>query len=244
MRGAIMQPTYLPWIGYFALMDMVDSFVLLDDVQFSKQSWQQRNRILGPNGPIMMSIPVVRDGFPLIKEARIAEGGGFPAKHQKTIEETYRKTPYFADYGRDLLDLMGEGHSHLCELNIDIIDFLRDALDIETPLIRASDLDVDGARAEHVANVCKAADITEYVSPPGAADYLDESDDLDVAGVPYSYFDYAHPEYAQKKGADFTPYMSVIDLLFREGPNAATIMRSGIRGLRPPEAKPADIKLG
>ena len=157
---AIMQPTYLPWMGYFALMDAVDEFIILDRVQFARRSWQQRNRIKTPQGP-----------------------------------------------------LMGE---------------LRQMLGIDTPLTFASDLPGAGAKADLLANLCVARGATHYVSPPGSRDYLESSQALDAAGVSLSYFDYEHPVHPQLHG-EFLSHLSVIDLLFNTGPDALSILRSGIR---------------
>lgn len=230
MRAAILQPTYLPWIGYFALMDTVDVFVLLDDAPFARRSWQQRCRILTATGPLMLSVPVMKtfDGPPLICDAYIAHEMGLLEKHRRSIAANYARTPYFADFGPDILDLLGEGFDRLGEFSIALIDHLRDALDIDTQLIFASELDLDGEDDARIYAIAGAVGASELVLPPGAADdHFAQIDQVERARV---QFDYTHPVYNQRRPGDFVPYLSVLDLIFNEGPRAQEIMRSGVRG--------------
>ena len=103
----IMQPTYLPWMGYFELIDRSDCFVFLNDVQFQKKSWQHRNRIKGANGDILLSVPVQTKGrrFQKIYETEIDTNQQWVKSHLRTIEISYKKAPYFSDYFGILKDI-------------------------------------------------------------------------------------------------------------------------------------------
>lgn len=226
---AIMQPTYLPWIGYFALMDQVDEFILLDSVQFAKRSWQQRNRINTAQGPLWLTVPVATKGLrdQLIADALIQYGGDFPRNHIRAIEMSYLKCPYFDTYGDSLISILETRPERLCELSVRLIEWIRDALAITTPLIRASTMDNKGAQADLLAHLCAQSRTTTYVSPPGSRDYLEASSAFNERNIKVEYFDYSHPEYNQGKNP-FETYLSAIDLLFNEGPASMSIIKSGL----------------
>jgi len=227
-RVAIMQPTYLPWCGYFGLMQAVDIFIFLDSVQFAKRSWQQRNQIKTAKGAQWLTVPVASKGKreQLICEAELDDSSNFASTHRKSIESSYAKAPWFKSLGSALLACI-EGQKLLADLNIDIIDHCRTLLDIETPLLRSSRMQGRGAKANLLASLCKQVGATEYISVPGSKDYLDESSAFEDIGVPVRYFNYRHPEYPQLFG-DFLPYMSVIDMLFNCGDQSADLVRSGV----------------
>jgi hypothetical protein len=228
---AIMQPTFMPWIGYLALMDAVDEFVYLDHVQFDKRSWQQRNRIKTANGPLWLSVPVASRGkrAQAINEAMIIrEDAEFPRKIIKSIEHNYKKAPFYEDYAPELFAILSGGHAPLCELNTALIDFFRRKIGIDTPLSFSSAMNVQGRKAALLVDICRQKGAKRYVSPPGSREYLDTSDDFDRAGIPVAYFEYAHPEWRQLHG-EFEPYMSALDLLMNMGGQSIGILRQGAR---------------
>lgn len=232
-RVAIMQPTYLPWSGYFGLMQAVDVFVLLDTVQFARRSWQQRNQIKTATGAQWLSVPVLSKGKreQLISEVQIDRSGAFEAAHRRSIELNYAKTPYFRAYGADLLATLGSPSLQLADLTADLIALLRAQLGIKTRLIRSSALNGNGAKAELLASLCRELGATCYVSPPGSHDYLDKSDAFTKLGIPVDYYAYRHPVYSQPHG-EFLPFMSVIDMLFNCGPASLDIIRNA-SGIEP-----------
>lgn len=230
-RVAIMQPTYLPWSGYFGLMQAVDVFVLLDSVQFSRRSWQQRNQIKTASGAQWLSVPVLSKGKreQLICEVEIDRSRDFEIAHRRSIELNYAKAPFFREYAADLLAMLSNPSLQLADLTADLIALLRTQLGIETRLIRSSALNGSGAKADLLASLCLELGATCYISPPGSHDYLDDSDAFAKLGIPIAYFAYQHPVYSQPHG-EFLPYMSVIDMLFNCGPASLDIIRkaSGI----------------
>ena len=226
--AAIMQPTYLPWIGYFSLMDQVDCFVLLDSVQFDKRSWQQRNRIKTTAGETMLTLPVKTKNRSdqKINEVRIDNSRGMLLKHLRAIEFNYRKSLYFDRYWPHLQTIFKETYDYLFTLNTRLIDFFREELAIKTRMLCSSQLACTGKRSLLLLNLCRAVGARQYVSPPGSRAYIEEDDAFNGSGLSLSYHQYEHPVYRQLHG-DFIPYLSTLDLLMNEGPDSLDIIRSG-----------------
>lgn len=227
---AIMQPTFLPWVGYFALMDRVDRFVLLDDVQFDKRSWQQRNRIKTANGPLWITAPVLTKGRSdqTIAEARLAADADFTATMLKTLDHAYRKAPFYEEVMERLAPALEAAEDGLCALNIALIEALAGLMGLEADLVRASATPVGSAKAQRLADLCTAHGARRYLSPPGSKDYLDGDPALGEAGVRLFYFAYEHPVWPQLHGA-FEPYLSALDLVMNARPDSLAILRSGVR---------------
>ena len=228
---AIMQPTFLPWLGYFALIDSVDHFVFLDDVQMSKQSWQTRNRIKGPNGPIMLSLGVARKpSKPLICEAKLAETG-FEAALLKTVSANLGRAPHF-DVVEDILKRSFEtSGATVASLNIAIIDKIAEVSGISTPRYRSSDMKVQstGTRSGRLIEICEYFKADTYLSPVGAHDYLTEEGEFDDSATALRFLNYDHPIHPQFFGA-FESHMAAIDALAHVGPDAfLDLVRSGIK---------------
>jgi len=224
--AAIMQPTYLPWIGYFGLMDMVDTFVLLDCVQFARRSWQQRNQIKTASGAMWLTVPVLSKGArqQIISEVRIDRSRDFPERHLRAIETNYRRSPYFGEYAPELFDILLRGHDRLADLTVELIEWLRDKLGITTRLCRASKIEARGSRANLLAGLCLTLDAEHYISPPGSKCYMESSGAFLDAGISVSYHEFVHPAYPQLFGR-FLAQMSVIDLLFNVGPGSLAVIR-------------------
>lgn len=225
-RVAIMQPTYLPWSGYFGLMQAVDVFIFLDSVQFARRSWQQRNQIKTARGAQWLTVPVTSKGKrdQLISEVEVDMSSNFAATHRKTIEANYSKAVCFREIAPALLAKL-DNPTRLADLNIGIIMHCCELLGIETKVLRSSAMQGEGAKADLLASLCREVGATEYISPPGSSEYLDASDAFSALGVPVRYFNYHHPEYPQLFG-EFLPYMSVIDMLFNCGAHSASLIRN------------------
>lgn len=225
-----MQPTYLPWIGYFSLIHQADYFVFLDNVQFEKQSWQQRNRILGPKGLEWITVPVLikRRFGQLISDVEISTSG-FYEKHIKQIQQNYRRARYYDDYNTELFDCLSEyGKARsLCDLNIALIQWFSRKLTLNTHFIKASELNAGGRRSERLVNILKELNSSHYISPMGSADYIKQDYSIfKNNNITVSFENYFHPEYKQVYNK-FTPYASIVDLLFNEGPGSLSILVSG-----------------
>ena len=236
MKCTIMQPTYNPWLGYFDLIDKVDIFVFLDNVQLVKRSWQVRNRIKTPNGELFLTIPIRktkrRDEL-LIKDALINDEHPWRKKHLKTIETYYSKTKFFEEVFPFLKKLILNPTRNLADFNINIIQAIAKRIGIETPFVRASQIpNLTGRKDKLLASICKQLKCRVYISPQGSAAYLEKEipgGEIVKNGIELYYHNYEHPVYRQLYG-EFLPYMGVFDLLFNEGfENALTIIRQGRR---------------
>lgn len=239
MKVAVMQPTFLPWVGYFDLIDRVDRFVFLDTVPFTRQSWQQRNRIKTATGLQWISLPVIAsvEEKTLISEVRL--GAVRPEKIRRAIEQNYARAPFFtALWPRfaPIFDGVVPG-ALLAEVNIAIIEEVCAILGMETPRLRARDLPPCEGRIERLIALTGALGADTYLSPMGAAGYLAEAPDAFAeAGLKLSFQGYEHPTYPQR----FPPFSAgcgILDLLFNAGPDSLPIIRSGRR----PEREPAAV---
>lgn len=248
MKIAISQPTYLPWIGYLDLIDQVDTFVLLDNVQFEKQSWQQRNRIKTPTGLQWLTVPVLFRGRfgQLINEVEIRDIG-FWRNHLRAIELNYRRAAFFEDYFEDLSSRMKarcSSNALIADLDVHLIEWFVRVLGIRTRLLRSSDWEQPGRRTELLANICTSLGAKEYVSPLGSATYLlQESDVLLDKGIDVVFQHYEHPQYRQLF-PPFCAYASVLDLIFNEGEHALEILRSGRRTAYLPDEVGGQVSVG
>jgi hypothetical protein len=237
VRIAVSQPTYLPWLGYFDLIDQADTFVLLDNVQFQKQSWQQRNRIKGPTGLQWLSVPVVFRGLlgQRINEVVIRDAG-FPADHLRAIELSYRKAPFFDHYFEQITKIFEKypAGSLLVQLNVELIKWFCLVFSIKTPLLCSSGQGASGRRSDLLVNLSLDLRATTYLSAPGSATYLlEDLTKFSNAGIEVAFHNYMHPEY-QQRFPPFVPYAAALDLLFNEGDSSPEILRSGRKRLLSP----------
>jgi hypothetical protein len=225
----VMQPTYLPWLGYFDLMDQCSVFVFLDNVLFSRQSWQQRNRIKTSRGLEWLTVPVRNKGIPkqYISDVEVIRSPAFPKDHIRSVELNYARARHFATFFPDFRNLLSAPERFLCRLNIELIAWVAKILGIKTTLVLASELGVTGERSHLLVDLCKQVDAGKYLSPFGSMAYLSQEHGIfPEHGVKLLIHHYEHPEYTQLF-KPFIPYASVIDLLFNEGEHSLEIIRSG-----------------
>ena len=218
MKIAIMQPTFLPWVGYFSMMSAVDKFVLLDDVQFERRSWQQRNKILANNGPIWLTIPVVSKNLrsQKINDVQILYEKDFIKKIIRSIEINYLKAPHYKKYSENIYSILKERPKNLSDLTISLIKEIKKILKIKTDIILSSELNIQGKREERLLNICLLLEAKVYLSSPNSKNYLDKTDIFNQNNIALEYYDYSHPIYPQLI-KEFQPYISVIDLIFNCG---------------------------
>jgi hypothetical protein len=217
-----MQPTYLPWAGYFNLMAQVDVFVYLDDVQFERQSWQTRNRILLQGREHLLVVPTARLALDTrIDAARVADDPRWRSDHWKTLVAAYGK----AAHGATLLELLrpfyeGPAPALLAQFNEGLVTAIAGAIGLRTPTLKSSSLACTGKRSEHVALICAALGCDEYLSPQGARQYLEQDGFADNSGVGLRFQNYEPPPYAQRGAPAFVPRLSVVDVLANLGVEA------------------------
>jgi hypothetical protein len=230
MIAVIMQPTYLPWMGYFDLMDTADVFVILDTVQFEKQAWQQRNRIkTAENQAKWLTVPVMQDLGQKVNEVQISVTSPWCRKHWGTIEQYYKDALYWKQYRDGLSVLYTRPGEYLAAFNVAAISFLKEQFGIKTKLLRASEIPVSGEKVGLLTNICHYLHADVYLSPARAADYIEQDNTFAEKGIRLLYHRYEHPVYRQMFGG-FISHMSAIDLLFNEGPQSLKIIRSGRLG--------------
>ncbi|MEO0652828.1 MAG: WbqC family protein [Planctomycetota bacterium] len=231
---AILQPHYLPWIGYFEMIDRVDEFWLFDDVDFIKREWKNRNRIRGTadgSEPKWLSVPIERAcqrGTP-IAEARLASDVDWRRRHRDAFDEVYRHAPHHALAAQLLEAGLAREARTLAELNAALLEVLCGQLGIQTPLRRTSTLAVEGAKTERLIAVCRAVGATAYLANDRSSDYL-QLERFAEAGIEIEYQGYAHPEYVQRsRGRElpFLSHLSVLDLIANQGEDALSVIRAG-----------------
>jgi hypothetical protein len=223
----ILQPSYLPWLGFFDQLHRVDIFVHYDDVQFEKGSWRNRNRIKTPAGPQWLTVPVLIKGqnFPLIRDVRINSAERWGKKHLKSIEQNYCKAPYFEACGPQLFKVIEQRYEFLLDLNLQLLSLLAAWLGITTPTVLASDLGIGGKKSERLLGILTSLEATAFYEGASGRNYLDEAIFADH-GIKLIYQEYIHPVYNQLYGA-FVPHLSIIDLIFNHGPASLDILLQG-----------------
>lgn len=227
-KVAIVQSNYIPWKGYFDLINLVDEFILYDDVQYTRQDWRNRNRIKTPNGLMWLTIPVKAKGrhFQKVRETVISDPG-WSDRHWRSIIQNYSRAEYFHTY-RELFEALYLGHNErfLSQVNYRFLSAICQILGINTKLSWSMDYHlIEGDKTERLVDLCQQAGATEYISGPAAKAYMNE-ELFEDEGILLHYMDYSgYPEYHQL----FPPFehsVSIIDLIFNEGPNAPRYMRS------------------
>ncbi|MBJ6724836.1 WbqC family protein [Geomesophilobacter sediminis] len=219
MKVAIMQPTYLPWSGYFNMIHQADLFIFLDDVQFAKRSWQQRNRIMLSGSEHFLSVPVQCKGKreQLIWEVLVDDSQQWREKHVNTLAHAYRKHPFGAEAIAPVTDALAGCGAGLAELNITIISAFCSRFGITTPFRRSSDLAVHGKKSEHLLALCREVGATTYLSARGSREYIEEEQVFSGTTVDVAYHDYHPSPYPQRGAAEFVPYLSIVDVVANLG---------------------------
>lgn len=236
---ACIQTNYIPWKGYFDFINLVDEFILLDDVQYTRRDWRNRNKIKTAQGLQWLTIPVKVKGKynQLVHEVEIKDDS-WTKTHLKSLQHNYAHAPYYAEYIDTLQDLYTTASStSLSEVNHHFIKALCELLGIETKLSWSMDFDYDTENIEaneRIVSLCKQTGATHYLSGPAAKGYID--DELFVReGIQLVYMDYSdYAEYPQL----FPPFehpVSVLDLLLNTGADANKYLKSfGTNTIRNP----------
>jgi WbqC-like protein family len=227
MIVSIHQPAYLPWLGYFDRVVGSDVHVVLDNVQFEKNSFINRNKVRTHQGWCWLTVPIKtagRFGKLSISDLEIADEKPWAAKHWNTVRLSYSKAPFFQEHARFFEDSYSRRWTRLADLLEATTDYLFNAFGIATKRYLASQLKVGGKKDELVVNICRELGATVYLSGPLGRNYLRE-ELFQEHGIAVQYHDYRHPKYPQIY-PDFQPYMSALDLLFNVGPRSLEIMRT------------------
>jgi hypothetical protein len=224
---AILQSNYIPWKGYFDLINQVDEFILYDDMQYTKRDWRNRNKIQTSQGLKWVSIPVEVKGkyFQKINETKISDNN-WGKKHWNVLKQNYSKTQHFKEYKDIFEDLyLSNTDKYISQINYKFIEAINKILGIDTRIRWSSEFDLIDGQSEKLLGICKDCDADVYLSGPSAKNYLDENifmqSNIKVEWVNYNNY----PDYQQV----FEPFehgVTILDLIFNEGDNATKFMKS------------------
>ena len=225
MIVSIHQPNYIPWLGFFHKLLLSDTYVVFDDVQFPRgKDYANRNKIKTNNGKMWLTASVL--GKKNLKPWNQIEinNNGWKEKHLNNIESFYKKSPYFKSYFIFLKRIYETNHNLLIDFNLDLIIFFIGCLNKECNIILSSDIKTQLTGLDKIMYILKNQNATKYISGDGEGSkrYIDEQLFKDN-NIELIWQNYKHPTYNQLHG-DFIPYLSILDLLFNEGPNTKEII--------------------
>lgn len=213
MKVAILQPGFLPWLGFFDLLRRCDVFVYYDDVQYDKHGWRNRNRIKTQSGSKWLTVPIIhsnRTGQKLI-EVEIDNSRDWQNKITRSLYQNYAKAPFIEKIFPEIEDSINKKWIKLVDLNYEIVNLMMGQFGLSRPIYYSSLLNVDGDKSGRLVNICKLFNANKYISGNAAQSYLDIQLFNDN-GIEIEWQNYTHPEYPQLHG-DFIPYLSALDYL-------------------------------
>ena len=225
-KVAILQSNYIPWKGYFDLINMVDEFILYDEVQYTKNDWRNRNKIKTPQGIQWLTIPVRQESLDQkIKDTKISDKK-WNIKHWRTISQNYSKAKYFKDY-KDIFEelYLTCDEEYLSQINYKFITTINEILEIKTKLSWSSEFELVDGQTEKLLGICKDCNADIYLSGPAAKDYFNEElakqENIKVEWMDYS----GYKEYEQLN-PPFEHGVTILDLIFNKGDRAKEFMKS------------------
>ncbi len=225
LRIAAIQSSFIPWRGYFDFLGSVDQFVFLDDVQYTARDWRNRNKIKTPKGAEWVTVPVIHDRREQrIDESRILQEGDWRKKIIGSWRCNYRAAKYY-DTGLALLECVEDkSYSTISQLNISLIRRVCEYLNINTPMILSSELDLQGNKTKRLIDMLKKLNATAYLSGSSADIYLDK-ELFRRNNIRLEYKSYDYMPYFQLWG-DFIGEVTVLDLIANCGAESRELIRS------------------
>jgi len=241
LKAVIVQPFYLPWMGYFGMIDASDIFVFADDVQFQEKSWQQRNKIKNVNNKCKwLTVPVNKNFGQMINETTInnsifyKKNGNtlnWKEKHWDLISLAYSKAPYFDEYKDDIQEIFTNDWDHLPDLDIYATEKITELLRLKIPhFVKKTEMEgLEGRKVDSIMNICDIVGADGYISGLAAEAYINynEFQKFKENNVDLYWFEFPHPVYPQI-GNDFIPFLSAIDLLFNTGKKSRDYIRKSL----------------
>jgi hypothetical protein len=220
---SIRQPGYFPYLGFFKKIESVDTFVFLDDVQYTRSDWDNRNKIKTSDGSMWLTIPILNKSKEFLNEVKIDNTQNWKYKHKSAIKFNYENTPFFDLYWKDIELILNKKYTKLIELNIELINYFKSILEINTEIIFSSNLNINSNGSEKLYEICKILEADTYLSGELGQNYLNleifEKNDIKII-----FEKFQHPTYSQIN-SQFLPNMSIMDLLFNEGDNSINILK-------------------
>jgi len=227
MIVVILQPSYIPWRGYFDLIRRADLFIFYDDVQYDKHGWRNRNQIKSPQGKQWLTIPVHSAGVTHgieIRDVKIDWSKPWQKNHLKALTISYNKAPYFKKYLPLLEKFYSRRDESIADFAIETTKELARELGIrDTRFMRASELEgINGQKTDRLIQILTKVGTTHYISGPSARDYI-EQEKFEAASISLEYIVYDYPEYPQLY-PPFDSNVTIMDLLFMTGEDALKYM--------------------
>tara|TARA_B100000902_G_scaffold174109_1_gene168013 strand:- start:7832 stop:8515 length:684 start_codon:yes stop_codon:yes gene_type:complete len=226
MKTAIIQSNYLPWLGYFNIISLVDNFVFYDEMQYTKRDWRNRNYIKTPEGKLLLTVPVKTKGNyqEKIKYIEIADSS-WGENHLKSIIHNYKNAKYFEEIHDLIFEiLLDKKIKLLSKLNQSLIIKISNYLELETKFFNSSKYLLNGDQTENLIEVCKDMNTTKYISGPYGKQYID-FEKFEKENINLHIFDYpVYPEYNQLWNDEFLPNLSILDCLFNCGKEARKLL--------------------
>ena len=220
------QTGYLPWLGLFHRVSLCDIYVSLDTVKFNPRSYDSRNKIKTPDGFKWLTVPTKKAESELLKDIRINNEISWKEEHLKAISHSYRGTEFFDYYFEKIEYILNKNHEYLMDLNEELMKFFLDELRINVKFLKASKFEIAGSKNQYLINLCKTFNANVYVFGQMGKEYADKGL-WEKNNIRIFFHEYNHPKYRQKFN-NFDPNLSVIDLLFNEGPERShSIIRKG-----------------
>lgn len=214
----IMQPTYMPWSGYFNLISQAKVFVFYDSAEFSKGSWHNRNQILNNGVKQWLTVPVNKSLHAMLKDISIQNVDKWKHKHEMTIKSVYGRAPYFKDLTSIIETLRECEGDKLAQCNISIIKHIAGLLDIESEFKLASVYELKGERSKKILGLLKELGSSDYLSPIGSQDYIEEDNVLSQSGLQVRYQSFEPVNYTQiNNSGEFVSHLSILDVLANIG---------------------------
>ena len=220
----VLQPSYLPWLGFFDQVRRCDHFVFYDDVPYDKNGWRNRNRIKAASGPVWLTVPVRTKGRlgQLINEVEITDTIPWARKHLTTIAEAYAAAPFRDSYLPALADLLQRRWERLADLDIAVSKLMCGWFRLDRPMHRSSTLEIGGDRNARLLALCRHFGATTYLSGDAAQAYLD-TELFAQHGIAVQWQDFKHPQYPQQHGP-FLPFMSALDFVLNVGDECTAVL--------------------
>jgi hypothetical protein len=213
---AVHQPQYLPWLGYFDKIRRADMFCYLDDVQYKKNDWQNRNRIKTVQGWQWLTVPVHYRFPQKLNEVTIDNAVNWKNKHLQTLSTNFNRAPFFREFAKLFEQVYSEDWKFLSDLNIALIERLKAAFGVGlAPAVKSSEFSLRQDPTDRLIDICRELEADTYLSGPDGVKYMD-LDRFKQSGIQVVVQEFTHPVYPQLFN-EFQSHMSVVDLLFNCG---------------------------
>jgi hypothetical protein len=220
----IHQPEHAPWLGFFHKINLADTYLVLDNVQYRRRYFQNRNKIRTKDGWQWIIVPLEKESRDelLIKDARIANEGKWKKDNLQSISQNYSKAPFFNEWWDVFSTVYSKDYTFLIDLNMSILKACFTYLGMTKKIVFASDLKAEGSKGDLIFSLSKAAQAEKYISGVSGKEYLD-LEKFRVQGIAVDFQEFHHPIYRQLH-EPFLPCLSIIDLLFNYGPKSLSII--------------------